>query len=264
MESLLLPSKIDYHDGEKPNTGIFNIEPCYYGYGTTLGNALRRVLLSSLPGAAVTSLKIKGVQHEFSTVPHVKEDVLEMILNFKQLRLKVFSEDPVILMLNISGECKVTAKDIEKSADVEIITPDLHLATITDEKGELDIEITVARGRGYVPTESRGREKLDIGTLAIDSVFTPIVSVGFNVEAIRVGQITNYDQLVLTIETDGTLTPEDAFSQSVDVLLDHFNLLKDYKKTLAEEQSRVLDTTEILTEGGEVTRGESTDTGDKS
>src|SRR3989338_8356598 len=164
MESLLLPSKIHYSDGDRKNLGVFTIEPCYYGYGTTLGNALRRVLLSSLPGAAVTAIRIKGAEHEFSTVEHVKEDVVEMILNFKQLRLKVFSEEPVRLKLHAQGEKEVTAQDIEPNSDVDIVSKDLHIATLTDSKAELEVEITVSQGRGYVSTESRDKEKLDIGT----------------------------------------------------------------------------------------------------
>ncbi len=230
MESLLLPSKIQYHEGDTHNKGVFTIEPCYYGYGTTLGNALRRVLLSSLPGAAVTAIKINGVQHEFSAVEHVKEDVVEIILNFKLLRLKVHSAEPVVLKLKATGEKIVTAADIEKNSDVEIINKDLHLATLTDKKADFEVDITVSQGRGYVATESRDKEKLDIGTIAIDSIFTPIANVGFTVENTRVGQITNFDKLTLTIETDGTITPEFAFQSSVDILLDHFQLLKNYGK----------------------------------
>ncbi len=230
MENLLLPSKIEYVQGEKPNTGTLVIEPCYYGYGTTLGNALRRVLLSSLPGAAITAVKITGAEHEFSTIPHVKEDVVELILNFKLLRLKVFSNEPVTLKIHVTGEQNVTGADIEPNAEVEIISKDLHLATLTDKKAEFEVELTVMQGRGYVSTEAREKEKLNIGTISIDSIFTPIVNVGFSVENTRVGHITNYDKLVLSIETDGTISPEEAFSKSVDILLDHFNLLKNYTK----------------------------------
>lgn len=238
MESLLLPNKIVYHpDAHNPHLGSFVIEPCYYGYGTTLGNAIRRVLLSSLPGAAVTSLKITGADHEFSTISGVKEDVVELILNFKMLRMKVFSEEPVILKLHVKGEKVVTAADIEKNAQVEIVNKDLVLANLTDSKAELDIEITVAQGRGYVSTDAREKEKLDIGTVAIDSIFTPIVNVGFSVEHTRVGQITNFDKLTLVVETDGTITPEEAFTHAVDTLISHFQLIKGFQKGDAQDVS---------------------------
>jgi len=225
MENIILPSNIEITKGKEANQAIFTISPCYYGYGVTLGNALRRVLLSSLPGAAVTSLKIKGTDHEFSAIPHVLEDVIEIILNFKQLRLKVFSDEPVKLSLRVQGEKKVTAKDISKSADVEIANPELHLATLTNKKADFDIEIIVEQGRGYITTEMREDQDLEVGQISIDSIFTPVKNVGFNTENIRVGQITNYDKLILDITTDGTITPQDAFEQAVQILLDHFNLL---------------------------------------
>jgi DNA-directed RNA polymerase subunit alpha len=241
MESLLLPSKITYHETEKVNTGVFVIEPFYYGFGTTIGNALRRVLLSSLPGAAVTAVKISGVQHEFSTLPHVKEDVLEILLNFKMIRLKMFSDTPITLHLSVKGEKEVTPKNIEKSASLEIVNTDLHIATLTDSKAIFEADVTFASGRGYVPTETRSKEKLPIGCLSIDSIFTPIVNVGYEVDATRVGQITNFDRLTLTIETDGTLTPQEAFSEAVDILLSHFNLLKDYEgRGSSSEESEVV------------------------
>lgn len=228
MENLLLPNSIEYRDGEKQNSGVFIIDPCYFGYGTTLGNALRRVLLSSLPGSAVTSLKIKGATHEFSVLKGVKEDVVELLLNFKTLRLKVFSDEPVKLKLHVTGEKEVLAKDIEPNSDVEVVNKDLHLATLTETKAELDIEIMVQKGRGYVSVENKGKEKNDLGVISIDSIYTPVINVGFKVEPTRVGQVTNYDKLILNIETDGSISPKEAFYQSVDILLDHFNLLKNY------------------------------------
>jgi DNA-directed RNA polymerase subunit alpha len=202
------------------------VEPCFQGYGTTLGNALRRVLLSSLNGAAVTAVKITGAQHEFSTIPNIKEDVLELILNLKQLRLRIHTEETVRLTLKKSGEGKVKAKDIEANSDVEIINGDLHLATITDPSGELEMEIIASRGRGYVTTEERGKEK-EIGVIAIDSIFTPVKNVGYQVVDTRVGQITNFDKLMLSIETDGTITPKDAIEQATKLLLEHFELFRD-------------------------------------
>lgn len=227
MEQIILPSKIEIQKGKIPNEEIIVIEPCYYGYGTTLGNVLRRVLLSSLPGAAVTAVKIKGVQHEFSTIPHVREDLMEIILNLKQLRLKVFTDEVVRLFLKAKGEREVKAKDIEKDANVQIVNPDLHLAALTSKDADLEMEIFVSRGRGYVPTEAREGEKLEIGTIGVDAIFTPIRNVGVKVEPVRVGRITNYDKIILNIETDGTITPFEALIQSVQILIDHFNLIKD-------------------------------------
>lgn len=226
MEPIRLPTKIELIPGAQKHQATLVVEPCFQGYGTTLGNALRRVLLSSLPGAAVTAVKITGAQHEFSTLPSVKEDVLEIILNLKQLRLRVHSEEPVRLMLKKTGEGKVKAKDIESNSDVEIVNPDLHIATITDAAGELEMEIIAARGRGFVTTEDRGKEK-EIGVIAIDAIYTPIKNVGYQVVDTRVGQITNFDKLMLSVETDGTITAKDAIEQATKLLLEHFELVAD-------------------------------------
>jgi len=226
MEKLLLPSKISWEKGKEKNEEVVTIEPFYYGYGLTVGNALRRVLLSSLPGAAVTSIKIKGVQHEFSAIPGIKEDAIQIVLNFKKLRVKVHSADPVRLNLKVSGSKTVTAADIEKNSDVEIINKDLVLFELSDSKVAVEMQITVAQGRGYEATENRDYKVSEIGEIAIDSIFTPVVNVGLNVENTRVGNITNFDKLVLTIETDGSITAKEAFQQSVDILMDHFNILK--------------------------------------
>lgn len=226
MESLLLPTKIQFKNGERPNEGVLTVEPCTPGYGTTLGNALRRVLLSSLSGAAVTSVKIRGADHEFSTLPHVKEDVLEIILNLKALRVKLFAEEPVKLLLSVKGEKTVTGADFSKNADVEIVNSDLVLATLTDKQASMEMEITVSPGRGYRSTEERQKEKLDLGVIGIDALFSPVMNVSYEVEATRVGEKTDYDKLVLSIETDGTLDPLDACNQAVNILTDHLNLLK--------------------------------------
>ena len=227
MESLLLPSKIRFVKGERPNEGVLMVEPCMQGYGTTIGNALRRVLLSSLPGAAITSVKVKGAEHEFSTIQNVKEDVLEIILNLKALRLKCFSEEPVKLTLSVKGEKIVTAKDFAKNADVEIINPDLTIATLTDKGVTFEMEVTVAQGRGYRSTEERIKEKLDLGTIAIDALYNPVINVSYKVEATRLGEKTDYDKLILNIETDGTMDAQEACQKAVDILLNHLNLLKD-------------------------------------
>lgn len=225
MQNILLPSNIHYEPGERPNEGRLIVEPCYYGYGTTLGNALRRVLLSSLPGAAVTAVKIKGVTHEFTSIENVKEDVLQVILNLKGLRLKSHSEEPIILKLKVTGIKTVTAADIEPNADVEIINSDLEIATITDDQATFEMELTVERGRGYSPTETRTSTEHDLGTIAIDALFSPIRSVGYKVENTRVGDITNYDRLIMNIETDGTIEPEKAVEQASKMLIDYFSIL---------------------------------------
>lgn len=227
MESILLPSRIRFTPGERSYEGVLTVEPCTQGYGTTLGNAMRRVLLSSLPGAAVTAVKIKGVDHEFSTLSHVKEDMLEIILNLKALRMKLHAEEPVKLNLSVKGEKVVTAGDFSKNADVEIVNADVVLATLTDPSASLEMEITISPGRGYRSTEERNKEKLELGTIAIDALYSPVLNVSYRVEATRVGEKTDYDKLVLYIETDGTMDPLEACNRAVTILLDHFNLIKD-------------------------------------
>ncbi len=225
MENILLPSRIQYKDSERPNEGLLVVEPCFHGYGTTLGNALRRVLLSSLPGAAVTAMKVKGVNHEFQAIEGVKEDALEIILNLKSLRLKCFSDEPVQLTLSAKGTKVVTAGDITPNADVEIVNPELVIATLTDDAKEFEMELTVRKGRGYVPSEERTDEVHDLGTIAIDALFSPIRNVGYRVEDTRVGEITNFDRLIMTIETDGTISPQEAVEQSSNILIDYFSIL---------------------------------------
>ncbi len=225
MEDILLPSKVEIAPGERENESVLTMEPFFHGYGHTVGNALRRVLLSSLPGAAVVAVKIKNAQHEFSAIPNVKEDVLEIILNLKQLRLKLYSDEPVKIHLSVKGEKNVTAKDFEANSDVEIVNKSMHIATLTDKSAELEMEVTVAKGRGFVPTEERGKERGELGTIAVDALYSPIRSVGYKVDDVRVGQITNYDKLTLNIETDGSISAEEAIRQSAKVLMDHFGLL---------------------------------------
>ncbi|MDP3986237.1 MAG: DNA-directed RNA polymerase subunit alpha [Candidatus Veblenbacteria bacterium] len=221
MEQLPLPHTVTSEELSQERARI-TIEPCYPGYGTTLGNALRRVLLSSLPGAAITAVKINGVDHEFSSLPAVKEDVVDILLNLKQVRVKVFSSEPVKLALQVSGEREVTAGDLATSSDVEVMNPDFKIMTLTDKKASVDMELTVQQGRGYVPVESRDKEKLDIGVIAVDAIYTPVRRVGYSVENMRVGQMTNYEKLTLDVETDGSLTPLEAVQQASQVLIDHF------------------------------------------
>ena len=224
MENFLLPSKIEFQPGTNPMTGSLVVTPCYHGYGTTLGNALRRVLLSSLPGGAVESFKIKGAQHEFSTVEGVQEDVVEIILNLKQLAVKVFAEEPVVLTLSKKGPGPVTAGDIAKDANVEVVNKDLVIANLTSNK-TLEMEITVANGRGYRPVEEKDRKNYDLGTIVVDSVYSPVKDVGYKVEYTRVGDITNYEKLTVNIETNGTISPEEAVNQATRILMDHFSVI---------------------------------------
>jgi len=191
----------------------------------TLGNSLRRVLLSSLPGAAVTGVKIKGASHEFMALPHVKEDVLEMVLNFKQLRMKVFTEEEIRLELKVYGKKVVTAADITKNSQLEIKNPELVLANITDEAGSLEVEILVKSGRGYKMTEGSKRENKEVGFLEVDSIFSPVTLVSIQVDNARVGKMTNWDKLVLNIKTDGTISPEEAFNEATKILVDQFSAL---------------------------------------
>lgn len=224
MTSIPLPNQINVVNVGKNHDQII-IEPCWPGYGTTLANALRRALLSSLPGGAVTAVKVTGVSHEFSSLPGVKEDLVDIILNLKRLRLKVLSAEPVKIVLQVSGEKEVRAADIKTTSDVEIINKDLHIATLTDKKATLDMELVVQQGRGYVPVESRENEKVELGQIAVDAIYTPIIRVGFHVEDVRVGQVTNFDKIILDIETDGTITPLEAVKQASQILVDHFNFM---------------------------------------
>lgn len=232
--SIPLPNKIEISEDKKnPMFGTAILEPCFPGYGITIGNALRRVMLSSLEGAAVTGIKIKDVQHEFSTLPNVKEDALEILLNLKKLRFKMFSDEPVKLSLKVKGEKEVTAADITKSNEVEIVNTDSKIATLTSRNAELEMELTIEKGLGYVTVDQRDAargEAKEIGNITIDSVFTPIVNVGMNVENVRVGQMTNYEKLILNVETDGTITVKDAVEKSANILLSHFGLLVEEKQ----------------------------------
>lgn len=238
MKTTPLPNKI-YFTKDEDNKSELVIEPLYPGYGVTIGNALRRVLLSSLPGAAVTAVKIKGVDHEFSTIPNVTEDVVDVLLNLKQLRLRVHSEEPVTLELRVKGQKQATARDIKADSRVEIINKDLLIATLDSKTAELAMDIVVEQGRGYVPVEQRESEKLEIGMIAVDAIFTPVRTVNFEIQNVRVGQITNYDKLTITMETDGTISGREALDIASQILVDHFSLLKTDKidaAAAAEEQ----------------------------
>ena len=248
MQNIANPKKITFNAVGNPNEGVITVEPLFPGYGMTLGNSLRRVLLSSLPGAAVVGVKIKGASHEFMAIPHIKEDVLEMILNLKQLRLKMFTEEEVRLYVKVKGKKVVTAADIMKDSQVEIKNPELVLANITDEAGSLEAEIFVRSGRGYRMTEGSKRENKEIGYIEIDSVFSPVTVVSINVDSARVGKMTNWDKLVLNVKTDGTISPEEAFNEAVKILVDQFSALLPGGIAPAEEEAEALQNEESVAE----------------
>ncbi|MCD6147840.1 DNA-directed RNA polymerase subunit alpha [bacterium] len=213
----------------KKNRAVFEIEGLYPGYGVTIGNSLRRVLISSLEGAAVTQVKIRGVSHEISTIPGVLEDVINIILNLKKLRFKMSSREPQKGTLKVKGAREVKGSDFQLPSQVELVNKTAKICTITDKKKELEMEIQIERGVGYEPVEMRKKEKLEIGVIPIDAIFTPIRNVSFRVENMRVGKRTDFDRLFLDIETDGTITPQEAFSQASEILVKHFSTFYEEK-----------------------------------
>ncbi len=218
--------------------GKFDIEPLEPGFGTTLGNTLRRVLLSSLWGAAVTSIQIDGVAHEFTAIPHVKEDVTEVILNLKMLCLKSFTEDPVTLLLDVKGPAEVHASHIQASSDVEIVNPNLYICTLAP-RGHLRMELNVERGKGYVPAERNKREGQPIGVIAIDAIFSPVEKANFTVEKTRVGQSTDYDRLLMEVWTDGTMSPEEAVSLAASLFTKHLELFVSFHDSIAKREAEL-------------------------
>ncbi|MDP3956802.1 MAG: DNA-directed RNA polymerase subunit alpha [bacterium] len=210
---------------EDVRRGVFEIEGLYTGYGLTLGNSLRRVLLSSLPGTAITQIKIKNVNHEFSTLPGVVEDMLDITLNLKKIRFHSFTEEPQVLLLKVKGEHNVTAADIKLNSEIEIINPEAHIATLSLKNAELDMELTVEKGLGYSPVEVRKMEKLGVGVIAIDTLFSPVQRVNYVVENMRVGERTDYNKVRLEIETDGTISPSAALHKAANILKDHYEKL---------------------------------------
>lgn len=217
--------------------GKFSLQPLERGYGVTLGNSLRRVLLSSLTGAAITSVKFSGILHEFTTVEGVVEDVSEIILNLKQVRLKLLNKKPNKIELSFNGQGEFTAGDIQKaSSEIEILNPDLHIATL-NKSAKFDIEIRVGKGKGYVPASENVSEDYTIGVIPIDSIFTPIKNVKYDVENVRIGDKNDYEKLTLQITTDGSLTPEDALTQAAKILRDHIQLFINFDIDQEEEQS---------------------------
>ena len=221
-----LPSKpkITKQEG---NTAIFEIEGLYPGYGVTIGNAMRRVLLSSLEGSAITQVKIKGAPHEFSSIPGILEDVVMIILNLKKLNFKSFAEEPQTITLKTKGEKEVKAKEFKLTAQLKLANPEALVATLTKSTAELEIEAVVESGIGYLPLEKREGGKSEVGVFPMDATFTPVRKVNFTVENMRVGKRTDYDKVILEIETNGVVTPEESFKKTSDILVSHFSLLAD-------------------------------------
>ena len=217
------PSIEVFTSEEDPSYGKFVVGPLERGYGNTLGNCLRRILLSSLPGAAVTSIKIDGILHEFSTIPGVKEDVTEIILNLKKLALSLDGDESVRALINVSGPAEVTGADIQADGSVEIFNPELHIATL-EKNATLTIEMTIAKGRGYVPADQNKDETTPIGVIPIDSIYTPVRKVNYTVEHTRVGQVTDFEKLTLEIWTDGSISPKEGVSIGAKIMFDHLNL----------------------------------------
>jgi DNA-directed RNA polymerase subunit alpha len=215
--------------------GRFIISPLERGYGITVGNALRRVLLSSLGGAAVTSIRVTGIHHEFGPIPGALEDMTQLILNVKQLRLKSYSDEPVRMRLEANGAGEITAADLQAPSQLEIINPELHLLTLDGPESHVEVEMTVQRGRGYSPSDERGR--LPIDEIPVDAIYSPIRRIRFDVERERIGQNTDFDRLVLNIWTDGTIRPEEALSQAAQILVRHFNIAASFGEPLTEMES---------------------------
>lgn len=234
--NVILPSKpkIVSEDNFK---GTYEIDGLYAGYGHTLGNSLRRIILSSLPGHAITSIKISGVPHEFSTMDGVKEDVITIILNLKKVRFMMTTDEPQVVKLSAKGSGKVTAKDIEEVGQVTVLNKDLYLAEITDKKTSLDIEMTVEKGLGYVSREVLQKDKVSIGTIAVDAIFTPIRRVNYEVENMRVGERTDYNRLRISIETDGSISPKEALEKSIDTMINQLKAIVGFKEEEAKEEA---------------------------
>jgi len=236
MQLITLPHKPKFTQLDE-KTGKFEIEGCYPGYGTTLGNALRRVLLSSLSGSAITSVKIKGVSHEFSTIPNVLEDVIQIILNLKKVRFRAFKNETIKVSLKAKGEKVITAEMFECPADVEVVNPEAHIATITSAKGEIEMEVEIESGIGYVPVEQQEKTEKEVGVIALDAIYTPIKRVNYDVENMRVGKKTDYERINLEIETDGSIDPQVAYFKAVEILVNQFSALTELAKEIEEKET---------------------------
>jgi len=226
---------------EEENKGVFEIDGLYPGYGHTLGNSLRRIILSSLPGDSIVSLKINGVSHEFQTMDGIKEDVIVMILNLKKVRFRMVSDEPQTVTLSVKGPKEVTAADIKTGGQVEVLNPELYIAHVTG-KVALDIEMRIERGLGFIPKELFHKDKVDVGTITVDAIFTPVRRVSYEVENMRVGDKTNHNRLRISIETDGTLTPREALTRSIEIMINQLKAIVDFKEeepAVASEEAGV-------------------------
>lgn len=239
--TIILPSKpkIILEEGFK---GVYEIEGLYPGYGNTLGNSLRRIILSSLPGAAITTIKIAGVDHEFSAIDGVKEDAVTVMLNIKRIRIKISTSEPVTFSLKAKGAEVVTAGMIQVPGQVEILNPELVIATLTDKSSELDIEMTAEEGLGFVPRESLAKSKVDVGTITLDANFTPIKRTSYEVEDMRVGDRTNFNRLRITIETDGTLTPHEALSRAIEIMINQLKAIVGFEEKEEIQEAKAEET----------------------
>jgi len=239
-KNLQMPKGLVADGGNSDRYGKFILEPLERGFGTTLGNALRRVLLSSLQGAAITSVRIEGVLHEFSTLPGVIEDVTEIVLNLKQVRLKLFGDGPKKGVFEMRGKGEVRAGDLQVDAEVEVLNKDLHMATLNRD-GDLRMEVEINGGRGYVSADQHSATDRPIGVIPIDSLFSPVTKVNYTVEATRLGQRIDYDKLTLEVWTDGSILPNDAVSMSAKILRDHFSLLISFEEEPQQEEEAAVD-----------------------
>lgn len=225
---------------EEENKGVYEIDGLYAGYGYTLGNSLRRIILSSIPGAAITAVKIEGVPHEFSKISGIKEDVITILLNFKKIRFKMHTDEPQKAIISARGPKEITAKDINVSSQVEIVNKNEHIAFLTSKEAKFNVELTIEKGLGYVPRESLHKEKVEIGTIILDAIFTPIRRVNYEVENMRVGERTDYNQLRFFIETDGTVSPQEALEKSIEIMINHLRAITGFKEILAPEEMEQL------------------------
>jgi DNA-directed RNA polymerase subunit alpha len=240
--NLVMPEKVELDESSySTNYGRFIVQPLERGFGVTLGNLFRRVLLSSIQGAAITAIRIDGVQHEFATIPGVKEDLTHIILNLKEVRIKLLNKRPDKVTLNLQGPCDFKAGDLEKyTTDFEVLNPDQHIATLNSE-ANLNIEIRVGKGRGYVPAEENKPLETSIGLIPIDSIFSPVRKVRFDVENVRVGQRTDYEKLIMEIQTDGSITPDDALTFAGKIVKDHVQLFINFDFEPEEEETQEID-----------------------
>lgn len=229
--TIILPSKPSIVK-ETGNTGVYEIDGLYAGYGHTMGNSLRRIILSSIPGAAITSVKIDGTSHEFSKITGIKEDVITILLNLKKIRLKMNTDEKQVLEIDAKGQKEVTAGDIKATGQVEIMNPDQHIATLTSKDSKLKVEITIEKGLGYMSREDLHKNKVDVGSIVLDAIFTPVKKVSYEVENMRVGDRTDYNRLRFAIETDGSITPKEALEKSIEIMIKQLKAIVGFKEEI--------------------------------